>query len=409
MRKLIAVFILILSVVSVSCGGGTSSGNDNAAAGDNDIIIADNIAVNDDAVQTEGDGAAQDDADVVSSVCIGISLGELTVATAGYNGVLSENIGSADLEDIISFQFYIPGKNTPPAELTVGSYDLGAGKNKNYATCSECVLGYLDYDPSTGTAAKRFFQESGTLEITEIKAGTLESKGIVSAKLVEVTVDTSTFESTAVEGGACLEFEAAAWNTICVPDCEGKVCGMDGCGGVCGAGCEDGKQCNDAQTECIGCTVISIDTITGSADYPGLYEAMLKEDIGEQGSGDTFRIEFLGAQTAGEFKLGEGDNANYMTCGQCVVVAEDADAVARNYFQQSGTMTITDLKTDAEGGITEQSAGSIVNVRLVEVAIDGNTYESTPIKGGGCLEIKTASWDTMTATQGDADTETTDL
>ena len=39
---------------------------------------------------------------------------------------------------------------------------------------------------------------------------------------------------------------------VCVPDCLGKQCGDDGCGGSCGE-CPTGQACQDDGT-CLGCT-----------------------------------------------------------------------------------------------------------------------------------------------------------
>jgi len=39
---------------------------------------------------------------------------------------------------------------------------------------------------------------------------------------------------------------------VCVPQCEGKECGPDGCGGVCGT-CEQGKTCNESTGKCEAC------------------------------------------------------------------------------------------------------------------------------------------------------------
>src|SRR5690554_3853697 len=33
---------------------------------------------------------------------------------------------------------------------------------------------------------------------------------------------------------------------ICTPDCTGRICGLDGCGGSCGEGCSEGQSCTDA-------------------------------------------------------------------------------------------------------------------------------------------------------------------
>jgi len=52
----------------------------------------------------------------------------------------------------------------------------------------------------------------------------------------------------------CLPDQGCVFEPVvdcCIPDCEGKVCGSDGCGGSCG-GCDPGWSCNTAGT-CINC------------------------------------------------------------------------------------------------------------------------------------------------------------
>jgi len=39
-------------------------------------------------------------------------------------------------------------------------------------------------------------------------------------------------------------------NFCCAPNCNGKECGSDGCGGYCGSGCAAGFECNDGGCEC---------------------------------------------------------------------------------------------------------------------------------------------------------------
>ena len=62
---------------------------------------------------------------------------------------------------------------------------------------------------SDDTPIRGYFQESGTLEVTEInEIG--QTNGTVSAKLVESSF-ASDGSSSPVQGGACVEFEAAEW------------------------------------------------------------------------------------------------------------------------------------------------------------------------------------------------------
>ncbi|MBN1772108.1 MAG: hypothetical protein JXB32_12640, partial [Deltaproteobacteria bacterium] len=51
------------------------------------------------------------------------------------------------------------------------------------------------------------------------------------------------------EGGDGGDSEAAA--DACVPNCEGRECGDDGCGGTCPPGCSDGEVCRTPPGECV--------------------------------------------------------------------------------------------------------------------------------------------------------------
>ena len=55
------------------------------------------------------------------------------------------------------------------------------------------------------------------------------------------------------EAGCVQEGEYA--DCACKPDCTGKVCGGDGCGGSCGADCAEGLACDDSTGQCVtpGC------------------------------------------------------------------------------------------------------------------------------------------------------------
>jgi hypothetical protein len=69
----------------------------------------------------------------------------------------------------------------------------------------------------------------------------------------------------------------------CMPDCEGKVCGDDGCGGTCGAGtCGDYQVCDE------GDCVPAIDCSTYEA-YPTSLYVGLCADTTEGGAVEIFR------------------------------------------------------------------------------------------------------------------------
>lgn len=49
------------------------------------------------------------------------------------------------------------------------------------------------------------------------------------------------------EGAVCFQ------GGCCLPDCDGRECGSDGCGGMCGE-CPQGKTCNAQTGKCLLCT-----------------------------------------------------------------------------------------------------------------------------------------------------------
>ena len=51
------------------------------------------------------------------------------------------------------------------------------------------------------------------------------------------------------DGTCCAEDEICHEDACCLPDCNGKNCGTDGCGGSCGE-CPEGQNCNGSQCEC---------------------------------------------------------------------------------------------------------------------------------------------------------------
>ncbi len=411
MRTFFLFSFTLFALFLVSCDDGTKSEGDTdvtasdteGAITDDDVIVTDQPQPDSDTLVTdeiEGDGdtlatdetTPDEDAYVIGE-CTSITVTDIVLIAGSnrYEGGFSTPLGDETLADIFSLQFYIDA-TTPQTELAVGSYDLGAGNNTNFATCTECALIFEDYNPDEGTIAKRHFQYDGSIEISEVKEGTLESKGTISARLVEVTID-GEYNSVPVPGGICYEV-TGSWDTICVPDCTDKVCGSDGCGGSCGAGCEPGTQCNEDQTGCVPCTEISITKIAPNADYPNVYEGIVVEPIGNTDFEDIFWIEFYGEQAVGTYDL---TDTNYADCPWCVMVVQDAsedpNAVPKYFFQETGNLVIEEINP-VNGEMGAESKGHLEGVRLVEVTIDEN-YTSTPVPGGACLTITEAAWDTM--------------
>ncbi len=104
---------------------------------------------------------------------------------------------------------------------------------------------------------------------------------------------------------------------------------------------------------------------------------------------DSLLFQAYDPELTGTFDLGAGEEANYATCMACLLVIEDQPAEgdpARIFFQQSGTL---DLGTTSPYYI----AGSLTDVTLVEITIDSETGESTPVPDGQCLHVTNLSFD----------------
>jgi len=279
-KALMMVLILLSFQVFISCDKTCTDcdecGNEDTdvtASGDKDISDAQVVEDKDTEVADENDEMIKDedqeeddsttdneadDADAEKK-CKIITLGELWVDSytdgADYSGEPNEALGDADVPDWVQMMFYdySEEESEDAFDFTVGTFDLGTEDNQNLGTCTECILVFEDIDEESedfmGGPAKTYFQESGSVEITEIKAGTGQSKGIVNAKLVQVYLDMFSMDVIKVEGGDCLELKDEAFDTFCKLDCTDKICGSDGCYGECGE-CESGFECNETGTSC---------------------------------------------------------------------------------------------------------------------------------------------------------------
>lgn len=111
---------------------------------------------------------------------------------------------------------------------------------------------------------------------------------------------------------------------------------------------------------------------------------------------DSLVLQIYSPEVTGTVDLGSGEEASFATCNSCLLVLEDTPEEgdpARTYFQQSGTLEL--------GSTTPYYiAGSLSGVTLVEVTIDDETYEATPVPGGACLTISNLSFDVQPPTAG---------
>ena len=144
----------------------------------------------------------------------------------------------------------------------------------------------------------------------------------------------------------------------------------------------------DPTSDCVG---ISIDWNTFV-----LYEGAFDADItmGNPDKIDDLTIEFRQYDNdkvnPGTYDLGRGNNKNYLTCTECVSVAQDCTLLdgfyldeCTYYFQESGTLTVSEV--DLDGNIK----GSI-SAKLREAHESGYAEDYTLITdaNGACVEIE---------------------
>ena len=313
----------------------------------------------------------------VPFVCDTLEMGEFELATVSswygsykrYEAYVKDNAaGDPNTPDWFTMTFYTYDAEEDEwsyrTELVVGSETLADFENDETA-----IVMYEDYNEEEGTVAKYFVQESGTINITEVKEGTLESKGNGSVRLMEVDTDL-----VQIAGGKCYNIENMTWDTICIPQCEGKVCGDDGCGGTCGDGCTEDTTCNADQTACVAYSCDTIAFEEGSYnDYYGIYLGSYTPSTTED---DMYLLEVWTDENDTYNLYG----TNYKTCDLCFIAYEGEDTT---YFQQKGTVAFTyDEKEDGSVDITAVVSG--LRIEQVTVADD---YTSTPVAGGSCYNV----------------------
>jgi len=110
-------------------------------------------------------------------------------------------------------------------------------------------------------------------------------------------------------------------------------------------------------------------------------------DLGFGGSlPDIISFEFY-SQATGTFNLAIGNDSNFGTCTQCVLIYQDLNGPndpQKTFFQTGGTLTI-DMNTVP--GAAADVTLSWSNVTLAEVTIDPTTFTSTLVPGGDCYTV----------------------
>lgn len=425
MKKILVFLVLFFSIfIFISCGSGNEKKNEIPDKDPSDTGTQDTETDDTDSGGTE----SQDDEDTAPDSdtpenpdsgpeepeepektdegCRIFTVDESTFGSVyknTYYGDVKDNIlGDVTERDVFGIDLFqtFDGTSLP------GTYDLGAGSNKSYLDCTECVRVWQDHDNKN--KVKIFFQESGSLVIETVDQEN-EIKGTLTAKLIEVTVDPDTREAAPVPGGECIAIENWAFNSgVCIPDCAGKVCGSDGCGGTCGSGCGHDAACSSDGKQCLpfACLPLSFEQIkTRKNEFDASYYEAYAVDktAGSTAVDDILTLHFYDeygnyAETLspGVIDLGSGLNADYNSCTECILFYEDAsfdneyESYQKLYFQQSGSLTFEEVRP---GTFESKGHGSF---RLVEV----DEYEDfAPVQGGNCYEVSDFTWDTICTPQ----------
>ena len=164
-----------------------------------------------------------------------------------YGGDTNPSLGGA-LTDSLYFYAY-------EDELT-GTFDLGAGVEASFDTCTACLL-VVEDQPEEGDPARIYFQQSGTLDLGTTTPYYIAGS-LTDVTLVEVTLDPDSGASTPVPGGQCLHITNLTFDIQ--PPADGWTCDPS----YYDAGAEDYCDC--------GCGVLDPDCSITEIPIDGCYE-----------------------------------------------------------------------------------------------------------------------------------------
>ena len=316
--------------------------------------------------------------------CDTLEVGEFEIATVEswfssyqrYETYVKDNKpGSAEIPDLLTITFYAYNAEEDEwsykTELFEGSETL-----KSYADDETAILMYEDYDVENESVGKYYVHESGKLNITKVKEGTLESQGKGSFRVMEV--DTDLIQ---VPGGKCYEFKDITWDTICVPQCDGKVCGDDGCGGTCGDGCGEDKACSADQKSCVAwdCTEITLGEGTYD-DWYGTYDMSYTPNTQDDDI-VSLALYSYNDTTYDLYDTTINDSDLFFMVYEGY---DEEEGYNKLYFQQKGTVKITTVESEEGTKVKAEISG----LRLEEVESNTRYNKLIPVPGGACYEVK---------------------
>lgn len=400
MKKFLMISLLIFAAFFfISCGG-SKKDKDKTDTGDTDTDVTDTAdsSDTDPASDTEPGGNTEptddadtaDDSDNTDSTddsdtaaereCETLEFGEvyyMNSSSGDYYEAYAENgmAGDKAYSDVLDIDF----RNKK--ELETGTFTLSDSRK----TCEYCIFLGEDFKTNETTPTKKYFQESGELVFEEVQEGTLRSRGHGSFRLVEID---SKYEP--VDGGKCYDVKNLEWDTICRPDCDGKICGDDGCGGTCGDGCGE-LACNAAQTECVPYDCETLDMNIVSLNYYMNYGIPTYQTMYSASTGADYNIFYMEivdtANAVGEHILDE--NSVSGAAGVTLSLWEiedinDADSTVF-YFPKKGTLTIYEY--DKESTYISFSTEDVMVEEVTMYRDDNGVRYTIPVAGGKCYDL----------------------
>ena len=307
-----------------------------------------------------------------------------------YHADITDVLGG-ELKDELVIEFRLEGDpQVKTYNLTYDQADTSTYHNRNYLSCDQCVSVFQDIK-TDGNPTKRFFQSSGTLDIEEVDPFN-GIKGSLTAKLVEVTI-ANDGASEPVANGECFEIETLLLDNLCVPDCEGKICGSNGCGGSCGTCTEADEGCSADQKSCVKyeCDQVTVNAV----EFKSSSSQRTKELMFYNDADTHFWLRIQGLSKQGEFDLAgmtllenctgkvfEDDPSGATGWPEqnsvCLYIQENG----KFYFPNQGKLNFT--KFESNGNLASTVTQGI---RLVEIS----TSDGIPVSGGKCIEITNES------------------
>jgi hypothetical protein len=178
----------------------------------------------------------------------------------------------------------------------------------------------------------------------------------------------------------------------------GGVYGSGGLGGLSGRGGASGKGGRagggGSGGNCTEITLPSGMTLRDLTQAPSAVDYEYRINALGNSSPDYFFADFYGPRAGydgdakGSFTLGTGVDANFSSCGRCMLAEQDdGSAQQALFFASSGTIDVASA-SDQLNGFPQVT---LTNVTLVEVTIDNRTNISTPVPGGRCLHLASGS------------------